>query len=58
MKKTDCIFYAQTRRGEYCKGLKELYCISEKCRFYKPESTYNPDGTKKGGKHCEDSVGN
>lgn len=32
--------------------------MSEKCRFYKPESTYNPDGTKKGGKHCEDSVGN
>lgn len=31
--KTDCFAYA---KGE-CKALKELYCRTEKCKFYKPK---------------------
>ena len=31
--KTDCFAY---EKGE-CKALKELYCRTEKCKFYKPK---------------------
>lgn len=56
MKKTNCIFYAETKRREYCKALKELYCINEECKFYKPEPE-NTAGAKKEVKH-ENSTGN
>lgn len=49
MKRTDCIFYNETKRREYCGALKELYCSNEDCKFYKTEQDYNPNGAKKGG---------
>jgi len=31
--KTDCIMYRPLKKE--CDGLKELYCVKEKCNFYK-----------------------
>ena len=35
--KTDCILYDNMDdKKEYCKGLTELFCKKEICKFYKP----------------------
>lgn len=36
--KDDCQMYDHKRNGKKpeCKGLKKLYCRTEKCNFYKP----------------------
>ncbi len=43
----DCIMINLEQRD--CKGLIELYCAKEDkpCPFYKPETLYNRDGSKK-----------
>lgn len=48
--KKDCIMYdvkfGHSNKG-MCRGLKKLYCDTEECGFYKPESQYNADGKRK-----------
>lgn len=50
MKRENCIFYAQNKRTEYCKALKELYCTREDCKFYKADNAYYLDGTRRAGR--------
>lgn len=36
--KTDCLLHNGIKAGKgCCKGLKELYCKKEICKFYKPD---------------------
>ena len=51
--KEDCIlfcnkelYFKKGRQEGYCKGLNELYCKKEHCRFYKSNQKYRIDGSK------------
>lgn len=39
--KTDCFAYCKEKNG--CRALRELYCASEKCRFYKTKKQYEKE---------------
>ena len=43
----DCILYREGIAQDYCDGLRELYCKSGECHFYKSAKEYNRDGTRK-----------
>lgn len=46
--KRDCILYSSQLKGrEACKGLQELFCRKENCKFYKSNREYEADGRRK-----------
>ena len=48
--KKDCFGFDKTKNS--CKALKELYCKSEKCRFYKNKEQYRKE-MKNSREDCE-----
>lgn len=55
LRKTDCILYRHEGPDGLCLGLKELYCKTEDCSFYKSNKEFNQDGRRKDSDNASES---